>query len=127
MLCCFPYTNSHLSELTPPDCWTRGLVVLGNGVVDVYQDTRITGLVRAREADQRARTTTTAILNLDLSTRDIELCAARASSAVQSDVFGAKQILARGKRLGEGYRNLCLSCSHIQFTTTIKGQDEQLT
>jgi hypothetical protein len=98
-----------LTPLTLPDSGTRGLVVCGNGVVDVNEDTRVGSLVGAGEADERRRAAAATVVDLDLGAGDVELGAAGAARAVEGDVLRTEQVLARGQGLGEGDGDLCLA------------------
>lgn len=85
---------SSITPLTLPDSRTRGLVVCGDGVVDVNKDTGIASLVRAGEADERRRAAAATVVDLDLRAGDVELGAAGAAGAVEGDVLRAQQVLA---------------------------------
>jgi hypothetical protein len=100
---------SFITPLTLPDSRARGLVVCGDGVVDVNKDTGIASLVRAREADERRRAAAATVVDLDLGAGDVELGAAGAAGAVEGDVLRAEQVLARGQGLGEGHGDLGLA------------------
>lgn len=68
-----PTHDEPTSYSTPPDRRTGRLVVLGNRVVDIDQDSCVRRLVSSRERHKRRRATTATILDLDLRTREIEL------------------------------------------------------
>lgn len=91
-------------------CWPRGCYNsrrgalvrggTGDGVsvqlsVDVDQDARVTGAVRAREADASGGSASTTS-DVDLVTAHVELSTAGGTGDVEGDNLRTKEILARG-------------------------------
>ena len=93
---------SSITPLTLPDSRTRGLVVCGDGVVDVNKDTGIASLVRAGEADERRRAAAATVVDLDLRAGDVELGTAWVGGSVDGDVLGTEKVVAGRERLGNG-------------------------
>ena len=75
-----------------PNLRPRCGITCGHRIVDVKLNTRVTSLVRTRKANKRARRTTTPVLDLELSTRDIELRAAGCRSTVKADMFDTEEV-----------------------------------
>jgi hypothetical protein len=80
-LCYAPSPKSYLQESNPPchnhlptpHSRTRRRIARRHRIVNVNHNTRISRLVRSRERHRRTRATISAILHLDLRTRDVEL------------------------------------------------------
>ena len=65
------------------------------------KNTRLISCVHARNRDQRSRGSAATVSNVDLSARNIELCAAEGLSDVQSDLFSTNEVLTGRKRWGK--------------------------
>jgi hypothetical protein len=111
----------HLRQrhLSSPYRWARGLVVGRDGVVDVDKNACVTRFVRSGEADQRARATTSTVLDVDLRAGKVELSTTRASGTVKRNMLNAEQVLARGNRLWQGNADLLLAwCLRLVIADT---------
>lgn len=80
-----------------------------DGVVDVDQDARVGGLVSTRERSKIRGRRASTTRHVELSARQVELCASYTSSSVDSDVLVAHQVLARRNALGD--RNIVVGGS----------------
>ena len=75
--------------------WVENLHELTN------KNTGLISCVHAWNRDQRPRDSAATVSNVDLSARNIELCAAEGLSDVQSDLFSTNEVLAGRKRWGK--------------------------
>lgn len=89
-----PLGRSEDCNLTHQWIASRGFVVLGNGVIDVHDETRVVGAICARERHQVRLVRACAAADTELGARDVQLSAADATSAVKSNVFDAEEVLA---------------------------------
>jgi hypothetical protein len=87
----------------------RVSVACGNRVIDVDQDARIRSTVSPWERNEVLRRRAAATSNLELSARQIELCASLATRSVQSNVLIAHQVLSGSDTLGN--RNVVVRSS----------------
>ena len=85
-----PYTPS-----AREGCRSRVDVACRNRVVDVDQNSRVARLVGTRECHEVGGSLASATRDLNLCTGEVELCASRALSDVQSNVLISHEVLAR--------------------------------
>lgn len=85
-------------------------------IINIKHNSRISRLICSGKCHQGTGSPCPTTSNCNLTTRDIELCSARALSDMQADVFDAEEIVAARCPLGdcEGYRcRTCLSISRV--------------
>lgn len=80
----------------------RRCVLSGLRVVEVDQDTRVVGTVRARDRHLLGVGSPTASGDSNLGTGDVKLRTADAARAVKGDVLGAEQVIAVLHARGDG-------------------------
>lgn len=78
------------------------LVRSRDGVVDVDEDTRVTGRVGAGEGNLRRGLGAAAAGNFELGARDVELGTALALGHVQGHMLSAEEVAAGGNAGGDG-------------------------
>lgn len=105
------YPPSYSIRLTRPYLGSGRSVRSRDRVVDVDQNTGVSRLVSAGEADERAGRAAAAASNLDLSAGDVELSTAGGASRVQRNVLDTEEIFTRGQALGDGDGDLALACA----------------
>jgi len=111
--------------LSRPNSRTGLSVVRRDRVVDVDEDSRLVTSVDTGDGDERARGSTTAVGDFDLTARDVELRATEGRCDVESNGFHADEVLSGGEcfRQGKGHSRDTFGRESDALSTVRDGRD----